>query len=129
MEQIGRILEMDSKVIYFHDMNFTLDRHYTMALCRALIRHKIKIPWACMTRINLVDRELLILLRKAGCQKIFYGVESLCEKVLYSMKGCKYSPVFGYGEFEFDRIFGDQGAYDISLSGFQGKQIGIAWKP
>ena len=91
MEQIDLILEMDSEGIFFHDMNFTLDRRYTIELCTEMLRHKIKIPWVCMTRIDLVDEELLVLLRQAGCRRIFYGVDSLCKKVLYSV-GRKYEP-------------------------------------
>jgi len=91
MEQVARIEALGHEGFYFHDMNFTLDREYTQALCAALVRHKMKTPWVCSTRINLVDKDLLMCLKKAGCRGVFYGVDSLAEKVLHAA-GRHYSP-------------------------------------
>ena len=120
IEQIDRILELDTEnMMWFHDMNFTLDRRYTMELCGALISHKIKVPWCCSTRINLVDKELLMMLRKAGCEGIFYGVDSLSKKVLYSM-GRKYDPSLAIENLNLTASLGIMTQMQI-LIGFPGE--------
>ncbi len=86
IEQIERIMKIDYTGFHFHDMNFTLDRNYVYTLCAALKKQKIKIPWTCSTRINLVDRDILKCIKDAGCQGVFYGVDSLSDQVLQAMR-------------------------------------------
>ena len=119
IKQIGLILEADSDGMHFHDMNFTLNRQYTVNLCKELIRHKIKTPWTCMTRIDLVDKELLILLRQAGCEGIFLGVESLSKNVLSSI-GRKYTPSFAIDYLNLTASLGIKAQMNIII-GFPGE--------
>ena len=91
MAQIKLIPRDMSGGIFFHDMNFTLDKDRARAICRALIKENITLPWVCSTRIDLVDRELLLLMKTAGCEAVFYGVDSLCQHILSSI-GRHYEP-------------------------------------
>ncbi len=53
------------------------------------------IPFECLSRVNLVDREMLGALKEAGCQKIFLGAESGSQKVLDGMnKEIKVSQIY-----------------------------------
>jgi radical SAM superfamily enzyme YgiQ (UPF0313 family) len=74
------------KHVLFTDDTFTLNMQRTVEICEELIRSDIKISWSCETRANLVSKELLQLMHKAGCREISFGVESgneeLREKVL-----------------------------------------------
>ncbi len=58
-----------------HDL-FTFDRQSVLAICAEKIARGNTLPWECRTRIDLVDEELLVALRDAGCRRILYGVES-----------------------------------------------------
>ncbi len=71
---------MDS--IHFYDDTFTIHKARTLELCEAMIRNKVALPWACFTRVDVIDRELLRKMRKAGCYQIFYGVESGSQRLL-----------------------------------------------
>lgn len=73
----------DLKVQFLEFMNltFTINKKNTIALCNAIIENNLKFDWACETRADLVDEELLICMKKAGCQKITFGVESGSEKI------------------------------------------------
>jgi len=68
--------------IQFYDDVFTLHRKRTMALLDALIDEKLGISWTCFTRVDLVDPELLMKMREAGCYQIFYGIESGTQRLL-----------------------------------------------
>jgi radical SAM superfamily enzyme YgiQ (UPF0313 family) len=65
-----------SKGIYFVGDNFTINQKRTAELCHLIQNNKIDIKWTCETRADLVHKELLNEMKSAGCQTIFFGVES-----------------------------------------------------
>jgi radical SAM superfamily enzyme YgiQ (UPF0313 family) len=72
--------------LIFYDDTFTINRKRIVQLCNIMIEDDIDIIWSCETRVNLVDKELLNLMRKAGCYIISYGVESGSQRILDSLK-------------------------------------------
>lgn len=82
------INEYKSKEIIFRDDTFTIDKEFINDLCNALIEKGInkKINWTCMTRVNLVDPELLKLMKESGCWSIHYGIESGSQRLLDLIK-------------------------------------------
>jgi len=83
---IGEIEDIRKDYGTYHfsikDDSFTVKRSHVIALCEALLSNKIKINWDCTTRVNLVDEELLKLMKKAGCNAIKIGVESGSKRIL-----------------------------------------------
>jgi len=73
------------KEVKFYDDVFTLDRKRVVAFCRQLKEEGMDIPWSCETRVNLVDAELLRLMKSAGCYIIEYGVESGNQEILNAL--------------------------------------------
>jgi len=55
-------------------------------LCQLIIKENLKINWKCETRVNLVDKELLETMKKAGCYLISYGFESGNQRILNILK-------------------------------------------
>jgi radical SAM superfamily enzyme YgiQ (UPF0313 family) len=53
--------------------------------CHELIKSKLPVFWWCWTNGNLVDRETLSLMRKAGCIDISFGLESGSKVILEEM--------------------------------------------
>lgn len=68
--------------IYFGDENFTLKRERIIGICNELKRRNIQITWSCSSRVDLVDKELLVTMYDAGCTSLWYGIESGSEKSL-----------------------------------------------
>jgi radical SAM superfamily enzyme YgiQ (UPF0313 family) len=58
-----------------HDM-FTADRRKVVAFCDAMIESDEGFNWSCSARTDCVDEELLDLMARAGCNSIFFGVET-----------------------------------------------------
>lgn len=76
--------------ISFADDTFTLNRLRVLEFCSKLIERNMQIQWGCDTRVDLVDPELLSVMRAAGCNVIFFGIESASQAVLDRMeKGFK----------------------------------------
>ncbi|MFA6250170.1 MAG: radical SAM protein [Candidatus Shapirobacteria bacterium] len=82
LKEIRVISKLGIKNVLFRDATFTLDGQRVEEICREIIKDKIEINWWCETRINLVSKKLLILMRKAGCQGINVGVETLDRELL-----------------------------------------------
>lgn len=74
------------KEIKFYDDVFTLDRKRVLSVCRQLKEVKLDIPWTCETRVNLVDEELLKIMKDSGCYMIAYGVESGSQGILNNLR-------------------------------------------
>ena len=62
--------------IYFVGDNFTINKNRTSELCRLIGKSNVDVKWTCETRADLINRELLTEMKVAGCQTIFFGVES-----------------------------------------------------
>jgi radical SAM superfamily enzyme YgiQ (UPF0313 family) len=67
---------LGTKGIYFVGDNFTINKKRTSELCHLIKENKLDIKWTCETRADLVNKELLVDMKSAGCQTMFFGVES-----------------------------------------------------
>ncbi|MBO8129715.1 MAG: B12-binding domain-containing radical SAM protein [Peptococcaceae bacterium] len=72
--------------VYFSDDIFTLDQDRTVEICREILRRKLEMVWMAETRVDCVTREMLTWMRKAGCYRIYYGVESGSPTILKNVK-------------------------------------------
>ena len=70
------------KGIYFREDNFTFNKSRVRKVCQLLLDKKINIKWACETRVDTLDKELIKLMKKAGCQGFYIGVESGSQRML-----------------------------------------------
>jgi len=61
---------------------FTIDQKYVRRFCRAIISRGLNISWACNSRVDTVDRDLLVLMRKSGLWMISFGIESGKQAIL-----------------------------------------------
>jgi len=75
----------DVKYVWFFDESFTINRKRVIDVCERILEEDIKIKWFCDSRVDLVDEELLKIMRKGGCIGISYGVESGSQKILDNM--------------------------------------------
>lgn len=87
---IRELKELKSKYnvieIAFWDDTFTFNRAWAMEFCEAMIKEKMRLKWGCITRLNLVDAELLKKMKAAGCWTIFFGIESGNQELLDNIK-------------------------------------------
>jgi predicted pyridoxine 5'-phosphate oxidase superfamily flavin-nucleotide-binding protein/tRNA A37 methylthiotransferase MiaB len=60
---------------FAHDI-FTTNRKWTLRFCQQLIEQSVGMTWACSTRTDIIDREVLEAMSAAGCVEIYYGIET-----------------------------------------------------
>lgn len=68
--------ERGVKNFFFLDYTFTIVPTWVRELCTLIREENLDISWICQTRVERVTPELLADMRSAGCDGIFYGVES-----------------------------------------------------
>lgn len=72
--ELGTLGRLGFHRICFMDLEFTLNRARTVAICRML--KGFRFEWCCQTRVDAVDPGLLSLMATAGCRLVHYGIES-----------------------------------------------------
>ena len=77
-------------IIVFYDELFANDRPRILEFCRRITELLKTIPWEvkwfCQMRVDVLDEELLVIMKSAGCYYIGLGLESYNATVLKSMK-------------------------------------------
>lgn len=68
------------------DELFIINKQRAIEFCETIIKRNMKIDWVSSARVNLVDKDLLKLFKRAGCFRLAYGIESGSQKVLDRMK-------------------------------------------
>lgn len=127
LREIEEILTLGIKEVFIHDDTFTLKRERVKEICEGIIRNRYDFVWEARTRVDCVDEELLALMRRAGCHRLSFGVESGSERVLQSMrKGidlkrvenvfswCKREGIVSLADFMFGNL--DEELEDINKS-------------
>lgn len=67
------------------DSSFTINRHRVHAICEEILKRKLNFVWSARTRADCVDKDMLRMMAKAGCNRIYYGIESGNEAILRTL--------------------------------------------
>jgi radical SAM superfamily enzyme YgiQ (UPF0313 family) len=73
------------RTLAFKDDTFTFDRERVLQVCEGIQQRDLRFIWSCDTRADALDEEILQAMRKAGCQRISLGVESVAPEILRNM--------------------------------------------
>ncbi|RLI05488.1 B12-binding domain-containing radical SAM protein [Candidatus Bathyarchaeota archaeon] len=75
-----------TRYVEFVDDTFTFDKKRAEAICKEILDRKLDTQWVCSCRVDLINKELMKTLKKAGCIMIYFGVESGVQRVLNILK-------------------------------------------
>jgi anaerobic magnesium-protoporphyrin IX monomethyl ester cyclase len=70
---------------FFRADTFTLDKDWVIDLCRQIVEMNLDIDWVCNSRVNTLDTEILMWMKKAGCWGVALGIESGSQRSLDEM--------------------------------------------
>lgn len=71
---------------FFDDDTFALSKPHVLGICGGIVGRGLDILWSCMGRVDTVDREMLEAMRRAGCRKIKFGVETGSKAIMEAIK-------------------------------------------
>ena len=80
------IKEIGTNKFVFRDPVFSINRKFTVELCKEIINQKIKIEFLIETHLKNLDDELIELLKLAGLKLVYVGIESSNPTVLNGIK-------------------------------------------
>jgi len=84
--EMREIAELGYDHIWMSDDLFTLNYKRTFELAQAIEAAHLPLTWECLSRVTHVDLALFKQMKRAGCKRIFFGIESGDETVLKEMK-------------------------------------------
>jgi len=88
--ELEYLSEMGYKEIFFRDETFTANRKRVEEICKGILERDLDLTWICNARVGTVNKDILELMKKAGCHYIKFGVESGSQKILDNInKGIK----------------------------------------
>ena len=70
--------------VFWSDV-FDFDKQWVLDLCLEIEKSGLDIVWSANTRADLVDEEILVAMKKAGCNLVSVGVESGSQEILEKM--------------------------------------------
>ena len=72
-----------TKMIFFNfsDDALTVNKQFVYALCENILKLPFRIKWEAQSRINYIERPLLKIMKRSGCKKLLFGIESGNERI------------------------------------------------
>ena len=72
--------------VHFDDDTFGVNRKYLFGLCNAIKRDCPGLEWSCEIHVKLVDDQVVRMMKEAGCNRIYLGVESGNDSILSEIR-------------------------------------------
>lgn len=76
MEEIRYLLGLGYREIFFRDETFTAYRERNHEICQAIIDEGLDVTWIANGRVDMIDRQSMEIMKRAGCHMLKFGVES-----------------------------------------------------
>jgi radical SAM superfamily enzyme YgiQ (UPF0313 family) len=87
VDEIEHVIEQYGiKEIFFRDETFSFNRKRVLQICQEIMERELDITWMCNTRVDTVDKELMKVMKSAGCHMLKFGVESGDQQILSNLK-------------------------------------------
>ena len=85
VDEVEEIQALGYDRVWFADDCFTIDRKHLLGVCDEIVRRKVDIAWECLSRVDTMDGEVAKGMKRAGCLRVFFGIESGNDSVLSLM--------------------------------------------
>jgi len=86
VDEVEQALSFGYDRIHFADDVFTLNRERVLKICDEIRRRGLHFKWECLGRVDSIDEEICIAMKDAGCDRIYFGIESGNDLILKLMK-------------------------------------------
>jgi len=86
IKELKFLKKLGLREFIFQADTFTIDKNFVIEICKKIIEEKLNLRWSTNSRIDTIDKEMLLWMKKAGCWMIAYGIESGSQKILDKCK-------------------------------------------
>lgn len=88
IQEIRMLFELrGATYIFFAEDLFTVNKKWLYELMGLIKALPYEVKWGCATRVDMVDRQVILDMADAGCTGIQFGVESGSQRILDAVKG------------------------------------------
>lgn len=70
------------RMLQIKDDTFTANKRRALQICEGIVERGLRFLWSCDTRVDVLSAELLLAMRRAGCERLSLGVESGSQEIL-----------------------------------------------
>lgn len=85
VDEVESVMALGYERVWFSDDCFTLHKKRLLNICDEIIRRRLDIDWECLSRVDTIDQQTAFSMKKAGCIRVFFGLESGNDSVLALM--------------------------------------------
>ncbi|MHB8086032.1 MAG: B12-binding domain-containing radical SAM protein [Dehalococcoidia bacterium] len=85
VDEVERAISLGYNHVHFADDVFTLKKERVIRVCEEIRQRKLNFTWECLGRVDSIDLELTRQMKEAGCNRIFFGIESADDTILKIM--------------------------------------------
>jgi anaerobic magnesium-protoporphyrin IX monomethyl ester cyclase len=85
VDEVEEIASLGYERVWFADDCFTLNSEHLKRVCDLLVKRRVDIGWECLSRVDTLDSEVARSMKRAGCIRVFFGIESGNDSVLSIM--------------------------------------------
>jgi len=82
VDEIEECVNIGIKEIFVYDDTFTINKQRVKDICEEILNRRLDIVWDIRARVDTVDEEILMKLKKAGCERIHYGIEAGTQEII-----------------------------------------------
>ena len=82
VDEIEEIAGLGYDRVWFADDCFTLNAEHLRRICDLLVKRRVDIGWECLSRVDTLSVDVAKSMKRAGCVRVFFGIESGNDDVL-----------------------------------------------
>jgi anaerobic magnesium-protoporphyrin IX monomethyl ester cyclase len=82
LDELEEIKALGFDKIRFEDSTFTINHEHVKGICKEMIERGLDFRWSCETRPDTINKDLLELMKRAGCVLLCVGVDSGSQNIL-----------------------------------------------
>jgi radical SAM superfamily enzyme YgiQ (UPF0313 family) len=85
VDEIEGILSLGYDRISFADDVFTMHKKRLVEICEEIQKRDLQFFWECLARVDAIDEAAYSMMYRAGCRRVYFGIESGDDTVLKLM--------------------------------------------
>lgn len=86
VDEVQQALELGYDRISFADDVFTLHQKRVLEICAEIHNRNMHFNWECLARVDSINDATYIEMQKAGCRRVYFGIESGDDSILKLMR-------------------------------------------
>ena len=86
VDEMEECADLGISEILIYDDTFSVRKDRVLEICDEILARQLKVTWDVRAHVNTVNADLLKMMKRAGCDRIHYGVESGNDRMLKVIK-------------------------------------------